>query len=82
MDIRLIDMHLRDERTLNFLKANMNPTTRRVEGLTQPVIGAQVQCSVATVNRIIRRLEGAGYLIRISKGQHDGSILEISCKGD
>ena len=72
MGIIEIDMHIRDERVLEYMRQRGS----RVE-VKQEEIAAQFKCHRETVSRIMRRLQGAGHIRIISRPKKLGYAYEV-----
>lgn len=67
VNIRIVDMHLRDQRLYEALRQ------RSVDGrvlICQPHIANEMGCCRRTVQAMLKRLECGGYLKRISRSRN------------
>lgn len=70
-----IDMHIRDERVLAWLRQRAG--AGKYVRATQSEIAAEFSCHYNTAARILARLRGAGHIRLVSNGRRTGYIYEV-----
>jgi len=75
-NIRIIDMHIRDERALEILKSSLIPGTQ-FSSMEIGDLAEILKCHRNTASAIIKRLQGAGYVRKDLSRSHRYTRIEV-----
>lgn len=74
MNIVRIDMHIRDERLLEWLKLQ---NSEGIDRISSETIATEFKCHKYTALAMLKRLEQASYIRVIRNGTRGGYIYEV-----